>query len=58
MNYGGFCLASTPILFLIPADIRRDVRKRAFIFAVCDRLLTSLRFDTYRNVVFFFLCTL
>ena len=45
MNYGGICLASTPVLFLIPIDIRREERKRAFIFAVCDCLLTSLRFD-------------
>ena len=52
MNYGGVCLAATPVLFLIPVDIRREERKRAFIFAVCDCLLTSLRFDTYRNVVF------
>ena len=58
MNNGGICLASTPVLFLIPVDIRREERKCAFIFAVCDYLLTSLRFDTYRNVVLFFLFTL
>ena len=54
MNYGGICLASTPVLFLMPVDIRHEERKHVFVFAVCDTLLTSLRFDTYRSVVLFF----
>ena len=27
MNYGGICLASTPVLFLKSVDIRREERK-------------------------------
>ena len=53
MNYGGICLASTPVLFLIPVDIRREERKRAFIFAVCDCLLTSLQKCSFVFLMYF-----
>ena len=39
-------------------DIRREERNRAFLFAVWNCLLTSLRFNTYRNVFLFYLFTL
>ena len=41
MNYGGICLASTPVLFLISVDIRREERKRAFIRLFTYQLTVS-----------------
>ena len=56
MNYGGICLASTPVLFLISVDIRREERKRACIHTTV--YLPAYGLIPNRNVVLFFLCTL